>query len=589
MIFLSNARIVVISAKWIVAGRRRSSAVVVGSFDYLRWWVIERLFDQWELWCGEFIKDTVLINAFYRACGSNVSLVGARIDTFLRDLDLMTVGYGASIEGNVYARSFFREGQILGMRFARVSIYGTVEKFAVVQLGAEIEEGAVLKHMSVAAPFSRAEGGKAMHEHQSRLSRRCWIEVAKLALLLPLLYAPFVTTSTIVAWTMRRVGWFALTFRYRPLVWWVLSYYSGLIVLVLFVVVCKWLLIGFARPGSPRSMMMVRAWFVDYVWQRIVVRLCGIMFQGNGLAVNLLLRALGVDMAWSARFVSAEAVSASEADMITVEARAQISLCTVSCVTAASSYAPVRIGCDAEVGFNAYIEAGTEIGEGSVVAQQTVASGVLPPGSVTLGKATFQQPGGPQKRKIIDPEGVVNRVAIIFAPFVSRALLLALLGFVALIPSYELAVLVLFGSANFYEDDEYQVGIRNDGSRWKPPVDRNIGILCIGPITLVAFASMSLVYRLWLFLIFGNFRNLEGTSRWVFETFHEYQFMIIYASQKYVMPLVRGSRLAVAYMRFWGADVDASAFVNYEIFYEAPLISLEAGCVVDEGLYGRAA
>ncbi|KAJ8613878.1 hypothetical protein CTAYLR_008678 [Chrysophaeum taylorii] len=397
----------------------------------------------WEMWCGDFLKDTVLINAFYR------------------------------------------------LRFARVVINGIVEKSAVVELGVEIEEGAILRQLSVASQFSRS------------------------------------------------------------------------------------------------TRFEMRAWFVDYFWHRIVVRLSGLLFQGNGLATNGLLRALGVDVDWSARFVSAEAVSASEADVITVEARAQISQCVVSCLTAASSYAPVRIGRDAEVGLDAYLEAGTVIGEDSVVGQQTLASGIVPPGSVKLGKITFRrrQSSRGTGNNSTKNGGGGGDLRLALVPFVSRTLLLALFGFVALIPSYELAVLVLFGSSNFYEDQDYLSGANEDGSRWTPPVDRNLGLLCIGPISLVAFACMSLVCRLWTYLVFGNFRRLDGTSRWVFEAFHEYQFMIIYASHKFAMPLLQGSRLAVAYMRFWGADVDWTAFINNQLFYEPPLLSLEAGCVVDQGVW----
>ena len=48
-------------------------------------------------------------------------------------------------------------------------------------------------------------------------------------------------------------------------------------------------------------------------------------------------------------------------------------------------------------------------------------------------------------------------------------------------------------------------------------------------------------------------------------------------------PLFRGSRLANAYMRFFGARVHYDAFVNNRFFTDPPLLELNARCVVDDG------
>ena len=74
--------------------------------------------DQWEAYVGIFAKDTVLINAFYWSMGADVSM-SAKIDTFLREFDLVRVGERADVSGAVYARMFEPKGVL---RFAPVHL-----------------------------------------------------------------------------------------------------------------------------------------------------------------------------------------------------------------------------------------------------------------------------------------------------------------------------------------------------------------------------------------------------------------------------------------------------------------------------------
>ena len=48
------------------------------------------------------------------------------------------------------------------------------------------------------------------------------------------------------------------------------------------------------------------------------------------------------------------------------------------------------------------------------------------------------------------------------------------------------------------------------------------------------------------------------------------------------MALLRGTFLAVLYMRFFGADVASSAYANCANFYEPPLLTIGPDAIIDE-------
>ncbi|KAJ8612593.1 hypothetical protein CTAYLR_009799, partial [Chrysophaeum taylorii] len=97
-LFMLSLATLIILAKWVVIGRYRVGTTLRGTPFFLRWWVVDRLIDQFDLWVGMFIYDTLFINCFYVLMGTEVSF-RARIKVLLREFDLVSVGSHATVSG----------------------------------------------------------------------------------------------------------------------------------------------------------------------------------------------------------------------------------------------------------------------------------------------------------------------------------------------------------------------------------------------------------------------------------------------------------------------------------------------------------
>ncbi|KAJ8612594.1 hypothetical protein CTAYLR_009800 [Chrysophaeum taylorii] len=240
-LFMLSLATLIILAKWLVIGRYRVGTTLRGTPFFLRWWVVDRLIDQFDLWVGMFIYDTLFINCFYVLMGTEVSL-RARIKVLLREFDLVSVGSHATVSGAVFARMFELNGV---MRFARTIFEPRSEtkSQSVVMPGCKIEVGAVLDHgaatmagMQLAAggvyQSSPAQPSGSTNVPISSPSTSSWLcfEMAKLATLPCFLYGSFFASNVIIAFASRRVDWYAWQFRYRELAYFVLGYYAAMFV-----------------------------------------------------------------------------------------------------------------------------------------------------------------------------------------------------------------------------------------------------------------------------------------------------------------------------------------------------------------------
>ena len=124
---------------------------------------MDRQLEIWECLVGRWISNTVLLNLFYRLLGADVALT-AQLDSFVREADLVTLGAGASVKGNLLPRP---DGVV--MLPVHVESCARVETGAFVPPGVTLHEGALLKPMSVPSsgtelpPFTRWTGNPARH------------------------------------------------------------------------------------------------------------------------------------------------------------------------------------------------------------------------------------------------------------------------------------------------------------------------------------------------------------------------------------------------------------------------------------------
>jgi hypothetical protein len=313
-------------------------------------------------------------------------------------------------------------------------------------------------------------------------------EAGKLLCFVPILYVPFVSSLAASALCFRRVHWWEWPFRYRNLLFWILLYFWGQMTILASLIILKWLLVGRTAAGSPTPRTLgreLRVWYVDVVWHRIVGRFGLLFFGQNSCLPNVILKLLGADVALSACFVQMDVCDASEADLVTVGDHALISVCDLKCAHSRGTYERVVVEAHAQVGFFARLHAGATARARSVVAQQAVLGEdeALGPDALLLAGSVSKLDAGGRAR---DQRPTYRHYV---QPLATRLTLLGLLAFGGLAPAYELAVLLFFPSARYYDhDSNYYTSAWKDETKEGAFGNRYVELLFVGPIALVALA-----------------------------------------------------------------------------------------------------
>ena len=581
LVFAVSLTFVTVLLKWMVIGRYRACVIEVGSYAYLSWWLIDRQMDVWFLMTGQFLQDTVLVNIVYVMLGADVALT-ASVDSRLKEADLVTVGEHAVVRGLVYARSF---DDAKSLRLAPIVVErgATVAGGAVVMPGAELGPGASLASHSLALYGTRLEAAECSDIDTvvlcDKAKRTVWCtEILKLCWLLLYFFVSFLGVAALNAVVFDAIDLDTWRWRYRPLAFWVLSYWSFVSTSLIVCVMLKWLLLGKVRPGSSPHAAPASVFIVDFVWRRIVCNYGQVAFASNGRIGNAIWIALGVDISWTARFTLLATISASQADLIRIGENTLLSVCTIDCEMTTGDYEFVDVGPNATVGLRARLEAGSVMEASSALGNQTVlAEGRCIHRDMVL----FGAPNPVEfKRKEAEDEALLEADSI-FAQS-TRLLLLIFLSFVCMMPSYELAVKCFFGDASFYNDDYYHLGVTKNGEKWTPPMPRFAALLLVGPIFLVAIASMNLFFRAWVFVALADFDPNEPRNGRYLTLYRHYFEINRYVLVTWTFAFVRGSRVANWLMRFYGARVADDAVMNMFSVVEAPLIEIGPGCVLDD-------
>uniref|UniRef100_A0A0G4F6Y5 Carrier domain-containing protein n=1 Tax=Chromera velia CCMP2878 TaxID=1169474 RepID=A0A0G4F6Y5_9ALVE len=173
---------VVILSKWVLLGRWRPKGPVRRwSFQFARWWTVQRLAAVWETSAGSYVLDTPLASLFYILLGARVSM-SARIESFLRDWDFVSVGPRAHVKGLLLARVFCGRSLFFGPvkieRGASVGGGGIVYPWSVVGKDVEVAAGSVVLvgDRLEEGPGSRYEGvpAKLVKDGEGGRARSGW-------------------------------------------------------------------------------------------------------------------------------------------------------------------------------------------------------------------------------------------------------------------------------------------------------------------------------------------------------------------------------------------------------------------------------
>ena len=589
-IFMVALSVVLIAAKWLVIGRYSIAATSRTSMFFLRWWFVDRLLDLYELLAGNFIFDTILMNIFCLLMGADVAMT-ARIKTLPREYDLVTIGDRAVVSGLVYCRMFHHDGQL---RFEPVVIgrRAEVKSTAVVMPGSTVDEGAILDHGAATAPGMYLSENTVYHSSPARMCGRdvvvkkkkdessfsLWFEMTKVMTMGLFLYTSFVTSNVLTEFLLRQLDWYEWKgCRYRELAYYSLGFFTALFISGVLVVVFKWILVGRRVAGDrvPTNWTW-RTWFLEWIWYRILLTVGAWIWEENGVVSIALLRVLGANVAWTAKLAHTFFVTPGEADLIDVGANAVTSGFTTSCQGNDGVWKRITLEAGCQIGLRSRVNAGVVVQRGAVVGHQTIVPEdvTVETGTTMFADRVFTSHHRQEREQ---PSGLYY---LVIQPGL-RIVAIVLLGFVALIPAYELGILLFYGRPNYCTSTFYERGfkVQSNVQLWRPPVNRTVALLVVGPIGLVALASIAVVFRMYQWIVLGDWKSERST---LFKYVHmEYQETSIRVNS-YVMAFLRGTPLAVAYMRFFGADVAASACVYSSYFGEPPLLTIGPDAVIDD-------
>jgi non-ribosomal peptide synthetase-like protein len=157
----------VIVLKWLVIGRYEAGAHSLYSWYYYRWWFMDRIVAFWEFAIGNYLVDTMYINFFYLLLGADVDMTASISSTF-REFDLVRIGYNSSISAKLYPRLVSATGGLfmdeidIGCRVV-LSSYTTVHPGCCVSDGVFVKRMTLLTDFCVLPPDTVWEGIPARH------------------------------------------------------------------------------------------------------------------------------------------------------------------------------------------------------------------------------------------------------------------------------------------------------------------------------------------------------------------------------------------------------------------------------------------
>ncbi|CAB9525429.1 7a-methyl-1,5-dioxo-octahydro-1H-inden-4-yl [Seminavis robusta] len=186
-LYLISFSIIVVFCKYAVVGTYLHRQIEILSWGYLQWWFVDRLLEVWEYFVGQFIVETKFIWIFYWLLGADLAW-STRIESFLREFDLVTIGENAVISHPIKCRKFSKSTetgltvtfrpifvgkscQVSGMVSPGASIGddSKVEKLSVVEEGAQVPDG-VLARGNPACHAGSFEPSKSRHWEENLLN-----------------------------------------------------------------------------------------------------------------------------------------------------------------------------------------------------------------------------------------------------------------------------------------------------------------------------------------------------------------------------------------------------------------------------------
>ncbi|CAB9526875.1 D-alanine--D-alanyl carrier protein ligase [Seminavis robusta] len=276
-LYLLCFSVVVVICKYAVIGTYLQRQIELLSWHYLHWWFMDRLIEVWEFLVGQFVVETKYIWFFYWLLGADVAW-SAKLDSYIREFDLVKVGKSTTIGHPVRCRKFSQSAtQSPKVTFRPISFGENSRVFGMVSPGAIIGDGSKVEKLSSVDEGADvpngviARGSPACHGGSFEPSKPKDMEDSMLGLLK-------------IAWTIfEAYHFFSLSYlvhailnkilpswRYAGMLHWTLLFPFTSFLALLTSIALKWILIGKPHPSDE---------YEGTLWRRVTNWACDFHFR----------------------------------------------------------------------------------------------------------------------------------------------------------------------------------------------------------------------------------------------------------------------------------------------------------------------
>lgn len=538
----------VIATKWVVIGKYTEGQISVSTFAYLRWWLVDRMFELWETFIGNYIVETPLLNLVYILAGGNID-PSVKLSGMVREMDLVTIKKGSSLSFCIRPHRFGvwennMDSPVL--RFRSVSVGKNCDVKGLLSLGTNLGDNVIVEFKAVLAEGSQVPADASVEGNlatitgaveQSEPDPYPWWQIGFLKMMwqvvvLYLFFGALAASHFLVG------AYVSSIFRYRTILAAVVDLTVGSVLVLLAVIPLKWTIIGKRHPGQYQDTLFraMADYCVDYLYSTSLTFLD--MHYTNSRLWNLYFKALGMDVDMRSKFF-ALSFTPSIADLVTM--RDTFASTSHWETKKDGSYHKIEVN-ESSIGLEVTLRAGVSVSRAAIPPHTHVQQSVI--------------------REDPDDRNRVVALGQLFKEEVERFILMTIaLGvtFASLIPSVEV---------------------------WRvfSPNPATCALTTGFVLALVmAVHSMSMVILARALQFFVYFESSERSKPWSVSVYVSFEINYHWLIQKYsLLSLFSGGPLFNCYASFRGVKMDGQAlFVGNLRFYDGHYVTIADRTIID--------
>ncbi|CAB9508019.1 D-alanine--D-alanyl carrier protein ligase [Seminavis robusta] len=431
-LFILSFSSFVVFLKYAIVGKYRHQQFEILSWDYLRWWFMDRLIEVWESIVGQFFVETKYIWIFYWLLGADLAW-SSKIESYIRECDLVKVGENATIGYPIKCRKFshseessptitFRpivvgsSSNVSGMISpgANIGDGSKVEKLSVVEEGAQVPEAVLARgNPAYNAGTTSHQESSSFEESMFDFFKVAWISIEAYH---------FFSLSYLVHITLNQI---LPSWRYEVILHWILLFPASSFLALLTSLILKWTLIGRRDPSDQyEASLYHRAtnWACDFHFR--VASWTLTPFFGQSRLWNIILFLHGLDVDMDSILNNPYIIFfPSKVDFVKIR-KSFVGTITLDMTTPADS--KIELNTNSSVGYGVNVHAGVKVMRSTIPPRSNVSDSVYDLNH--SGKAWK-----PSSSVLLLPE--------------ETQLLLNVAIFVSLIPAFEIGIAALMSSS----------------------------------------------------------------------------------------------------------------------------------------------